>query len=45
MTVSPGTLFHKHLPAAPGRSIMQALAIIARLPVVVAVSNWLRVEE
>jgi homoserine dehydrogenase len=30
---------------APGRSITQALAIIARLPVVVAISNWLRVEE
>lgn len=30
---------------APGRSIRQALEIIARLPVVVEVSNWLRVHE
>jgi homoserine dehydrogenase len=29
----------------PGRSIAQALEIIARLPVVVEVSSWLRVEE
>ncbi len=30
---------------APSRSIAQALQIIARLPVVISVSNWLRVEE
>jgi homoserine dehydrogenase len=30
---------------APGRAIRQALEIIARLPVVVEVSNWLRVHE
>jgi len=30
---------------APSRGIRQALAIIAGLPVVVEVSNWLRVEE
>jgi homoserine dehydrogenase len=30
---------------APGRNIRQALAIIRSLPVVVEVSNWLRVEE
>ncbi len=30
---------------APGRSITQALEVIAKLPVVVEVSNWLRVEE
>jgi homoserine dehydrogenase len=30
---------------APGRNIRQALAIIAGLPVVVEVSNWIRVEE
>ncbi|HZO91572.1 MAG TPA: homoserine dehydrogenase [Chthonomonadaceae bacterium] len=29
----------------PGRSIARALEIIARLPVVVSISNWLRVEE
>jgi homoserine dehydrogenase len=30
---------------APGRNIRQALAIIRGLPVVVEVSNWMRVEE
>ena len=30
---------------APGRNIRQALAIIAGLPVVIEVSNWMRVEE
>ncbi len=30
---------------APGRNIQQALAIISKLPVVVEVSNWIRVEE
>lgn len=30
---------------APSRSIAQALQIIAKLPVVISVSNWLRVEE
>ncbi len=30
---------------APGRSVIRALEIIARLPICVSVANWLRVEE
>ena len=30
---------------APGRNIRQALSIIRGLPVVVEISNWMRVEE